>query len=208
MNDYIKIKNLLQYTTTSDKSYNGGEYEGGYHTLNICDRTILGQRNPAQRLEGVPYDFTNKTVLDVGSNQGGMLFQVQDNIEQGIGIDFDHRLVNVANKIKQTHNYSNLNFYVFDLEKETFDLINNFASKQIDIIFLLSVCMWIKNWKEFCTWCSINAKSCLFETNGKKSEQAEQVKFLKTLYKTVLLIREKSNDDLSQTKRQLYFCEN
>lgn len=208
MNDFNKIKNLLQYTTTSDKSYNGSEYEGGYHTLSICGRTIIGQRNPAQRLEGVPYDFTNKTVLDVGSNQGGMLFQIQDSIEQGIGIDFDHRLVNVANKIKQTHNYSNLNFYVFDLEKETFDLINNFASKQIDIIFLLSVCMWIKNWKELCTWCSTNAKSCLFETNGKKTEQAEQVEFLKTLYKTVLLIREKSNDDPSQTKRQLYFCEN
>lgn len=208
MNTINKIKNLLQYTTTSDKTYNGSQYEGGYHTLTILGNTIKGQRNPAQRLEGVPYDFNGKTVLDVGSNQGGMLFQIQDKIAQGVGIDFDHRLINVANRIKQSHNYSNLNFYVFDLEKEDFNLIENFADKQIDIIFLLSVCMWIKNWKEFCTWCSLNAKSCLFETNGKKYEQAEQVEFLQTIYKTVTLIREKSVDDESQTKRKLYYCEN
>lgn len=208
MNTLNKIKNLLQYTTTSDKTYNGSLYEGGYHTLTILGNTIKGQRNPAQRLEGVPYNFNGKTVLDVGSNQGGMLFQIQDKITQGIGIDFDYRLVNVANRIKQSHNYSNLNFFVFDLEKEDFNLIENFTDKKIDIIFLLSVCMWIKNWKEFCKWCSLNAKSCLFETNGKKSEQNEQVEFLQTIYKTVTLIREKSVDDESQTKRKLYYCEN
>lgn len=208
MNTLNKIKNLLQYTTTSDKTYNGSQYEGGYHTLNVLGNTIKGQRNPGQRLEGIPYDFKGKTVLDVGSNQGGMLFQIQDKITQGIGIDFDYRLVNVANRIKQSHNYANLNFFVFDLEKEDFNLIENFVDKRIDIIFLLSVCMWIKNWKEFCTWCSLNAKSCLFETNGKKSEQAEQIEFLQSIYKTVTLIREKSTDDKSQTNRKLYYCEN
>lgn len=208
MNTFDKIKNLLQYTATSDKSYNGFQYEGGYHTLNIFGNTIKGQRNPNQRLIDVPYDFNGKTVLDVGSNQGGMLFQIQDKITQGAGIDFDHRLINVANRIKQSHNYFNLNFFVFDLEKEDFNLIENFVDKKIDIIFLLSVCMWIKNWKEFCRWCSLNAKSCLFETNGKKHEQDEQVKFLQTIYKRVILIREKSIDDECQPKRKLYYCEN
>lgn len=208
MDTFNKIKNLLQYTTTSDKTYNGSQYEGGYHTLTILGNTIKGQRNPQQRLQDIPYNFTNKTVLDVGCNQGGMLFQVHDKIAQGIGIDFDYRLINVANRIKQSHNCSNLNFFIFDLEKEDFNLIENFADKKIDIIFLLSVCMWIKNWKEFCTWCSKNAKSCLFETNGKKHEQAEQVEFLQTLYKNVTLIRDKSTDDQSQSKRKLYLCEN
>lgn len=208
MDKYSKIKNLLQYTTTSDKTYNGKEYEGGYHTLNILGNIVKGQRDPKQRLLDVPYNFTEKTVLDVGCNQGGMLFEIQNKINQGIGIDFDHRLINVANRVKQLNDYSNLNFFVFDLEQEDFNLLENFADEKIDIIFLLSVCMWIKNWKEFCLWCSLNAKSCLFETNGKKYEQDEQIEFLKTLYKTVILVRGKSTDDESQTKRKLYYCEN
>ena len=201
-----KIKNLLQYTTTSGKAYNGGGYEGGYHTLTIHNQEIKGQRNPKERLQDIPFDFTNKTVLDIGCNQGGMLFALQDKIKDGIGIDFDYRLINVANRIRSSHNYNNLNFYVFNLEKEDFDLISNFSDNKIDIVFLLSVCMWIDNWKELCMWCSKNARCCLFETNGKKNQQEEQVDFLKTLYKKVILIRDKSNDDASQTKRRLYFC--
>jgi SAM-dependent methyltransferase len=203
-----KIKNLLQYTVTSETAYNGEQYEGGYHTLTIHGEIIKGQRNPKQRLEEIPYNFNNKTVLDLGCNQGGMLFALQDQITQGIGVDFDHKLVNVANRIRSSHNYSNLDFYVFNLEQEDFNLISNFSDKKFDIIFLLSVSMWIKNWKDLCKWCSINAKSCLFETNGKKDQQSEQVDVLKSLYKTVILIRDQSVDDKSQSKRKLYYCEN
>lgn len=203
-----KIKNLLQYTVTSGSAYNGRHYEGGYHTLTIHGEVIKGQRNPKQRLEDIPFDFNNKTVLDIGSNQGGMLFAVQDKIKEGVGIDFDHRLVNVANRIRSSHKYHNLNFFVFNLENEDHNLINNFADNKFDIVFLLSVCMWIKNWRELCKWCSANAKSCLFETNGKKDQQLEQVELLKTLYKKVTLIRDKSDDDASQSKRKLYYCEN
>ena len=208
MNEYDKIKNLLQYTTTSNQTYNGEQYEGGYHSLNIHGVETKGQRKPGKRLEDIPFDFTNKTVLDIGSNQGGMLFEIQNKIKEGVGIDFDHRLVNVSNRIKISHNYSNLNFYVFDLDKENFNLINNFAQNRFDIVFLLAVCMWIKPWKELITWCGQNAKSCLFETNGKKHEQKEQAEFLKTVYKNVTLIRAKSTDDASQSKRSLYYCEN
>lgn len=208
MNKITKIKNLLQYTATSDKTYNGADYDGGYHSLVIHGEKTKGQRQPRERLDGVPFDFKNKTVLDIGSNQGGMLFAIQDQINEGVGIDFDHRLVNAANRIKGSHNYSNLNFFVFDLDNEDFDLINNFADNKFDIIFLLSVCMWIENWRELCKWCSINAKSCLFETNGNKKEQQEQLDVLNSLYKDVVLIRDKSTDDKSQSKRRLYYCEN
>lgn len=208
MNNISKIKNLLQYTTTSDKTYNGSIYEGGYHSLVIHGEETKGQRQPKERLDGVPFNFDNTTVLDIGSNQGGMLFAIQNQIKEGVGIDFDHRLVNVSNRIKGSHDYKNLNFFVFDLENEDFNLINNFADNKFDIIFLLSVCMWIKNWKELCAWCSVNAKSCLFETNGKKHEQQEQLDVLNSLYKSVILVRDKSTDDKSQSKRRLYYCEN
>jgi len=145
---FDKIKNLLQYTTTSGRQYNGGEYEGGYHTLSIQGQTIQGQRKPSFRLEKVDYDFTGKTVVDIGANQGGMLFELQDKLKQGVGVDFDHRLMNVANRIANAEKYNNLNFYVFDAEKEDFNLLNNFVDQKIDVVFLLAVCMWVENWQD------------------------------------------------------------
>jgi len=209
MKNFNKIKNLLQYTTTSDKSYNGQLYEGGYHTLLIENQIINGQRKPLDRLKNVPYNFQDKVLLDIGSNQGVMLFAVQDKIKEGVGIDFDYRLVNAANRIKSNEDFKNLNFFVFNLEKEDFNLITNFVKNDsIDIVFLLSVCMWIKNWKELCSWCATNIKNMLFETNGSDKEQDDQHMFLKSIYTTVSLINDKSLDDPGQHKRRLYFCEN
>lgn len=201
-----KIKNLLQYTTTSGKAYNGGAFEGGYHTLNVLGESIQGQRKPSYRYEHINYDFTGKTVLDIGSNQGGMLYEIQSKIKQGIGIDFDHRLVNVANRISDAHNYNNLSFYVFNLDKEDYNLLNNFADNKIDVIFLLSVCMWIKDWRSLVRWVHANSSHCLFETNGKKDQQQEQIDFLKSLYKEVRITHETSDDDPGQKKRKTVWC--
>lgn len=201
-----KIKNLLQYTTTSGKAYNGGAFEGGYHTLNILGESIQGQRKPSYRYEHINYDFTGKTVLDIGSNQGGMLYEIQSKIKQGIGIDFDHRLINVANRISDAHNYNNLSFYVFNLDKEDYNLLNNFADNKIDVIFLLSVCMWIKDWRSLVRWVHANSSHCLFETNGKKDQQQEQIDFLKSLYKEVRITHETSDDDPGQKKRKTVWC--
>lgn len=206
MNILDKIKNLLSYTITSGKAYNGKAHEGGYHTLNILGTTINGQRIPSYRFEGIDYDFSNKVVLDIGSNQGGMLYEIQDKIKQGVGVDYDHRLVNVANRISGAHNYNNLKFYVFDLSKEDFNLLNNFVDNKLNVVFLLSVCMWIKNWKELVTWVSQNADHCLFETNGKKEQQQEQIDFLKTVFREVKITHKTSEDDPGQKKRMTVWC--
>jgi 2-polyprenyl-3-methyl-5-hydroxy-6-metoxy-1,4-benzoquinol methylase len=208
MNNINKIKNMLRYTTTSKTSYNGKGFEGGYHTLNICDTVIPGQRKPDDRIRNVPYDFKNKTVLDIGSNQGGMLYAIQDKIAAGVGIDANHKLVNVSNRISTSQHYNNLTFYVFDLVQEEFIFLNNLADTEYDIVFLLSVCMWIDNWRELCAWCASNIKSCLFETNGTQHLQDEQVSLLSALYTTVTLINKDSLDDPGTAKRRLYFCEN
>jgi len=201
-----KIKNLLSYTTISNKQYNGGEYEAGYHTLKIDDTIIKGQRNPGQRFEGINFDFNGKTVLDIGSNQGGMLYEIQNKIKQGVGVDFDYKLVNVSNRISQYHNYNNLKFYFFDADNEDFNLLNNFSDEKYDVVFLLAVCMWIKSWKELIKWVYENSNYCLFETNGKKELQRDQVAYLKSLYFSVELIHKSSQDDPKQKKRSTYWC--
>lgn len=201
-----KIKNLLQYTRTSGKAYNGGKYEGGYHTLNILGEKINGQRLPSYRYEGIDYDFTGKTVLDIGSNQGGMLYEVQPKIKQGVGVDFDHRLVNVSNRISSAQNYNNLNFYVFNLDKEDYNLLHNFFDDNIDVVYLLSVCMWIKDWKSLVKWVHENSNYCLFETNGKKELQLEQLEYLQSLYKNVTITHKQSDDDEGQKRRMTLWC--
>lgn len=206
MNELDKIKNLLTYTVTSGKSYNGRNHETGYHTLNINGTVLKGQRQPGMRLETVNYDFTNKTVLDIGSNQGGMLFEIANKIKYGIGIDFDPRLVNVANRISNTNNY-NIDFYNFDLSKEDFNLINSLCREsKIDVVFLLAVCMWIPTWKELVTWVSKNSSHCLFETNGKSKQQSEQIDYLNKTFRSVEMLAESSEDDPKQKKRKLLWC--
>jgi len=208
MSDLEKIKNLLTYTVTSGKSYNGRNHETGYHTLTINEQVLPGQRNPGMRLQTVNYDFTNKVVLDIGSNQGGMLFEIANKIRYGIGIDFDPRLVNVSNRISNTNRY-NIDFYNFNLDKEDFNLINSLnRENKIDVTFLLAVCMWIKPWKELITWVSRNSTHCLFESNGKSKQQNEQIEYLKTVFKSVEVLAESSEDDPKQKKRKLLWCSN
>jgi len=219
MKEFDKINNLLQYTTTSSKSYNGKLYEGGYHSLIIHGVETKGQRKPGKRLEDIPFDFTNKTVLDIGSNQGGMLFEIQNKIKEGVGIDFDHRLVNASNRIRGSHKYTNLNFFVFNLEKEDFNLINSFAENKFDIIFLLAVCMWIDTWEELIEWTRKNCEICVFESNGKPKQQDKQLAKLQQVYNSVELINGNSADDDHYLKndiagvkrknhplRKLYIC--
>lgn len=205
----VKLINLLNYTKKSGSTYSGEIYNAGYHTIKIGEKTLVGQRNPAQRLENIPYDFTNKSVLDIGCNQGGMLREIADKIKFGVGLDYDSRMINVANRIKSFERKNNLSFYVFDLEKENLAYINDFLpTEKLDVCFLLSVCMWLKNWKELLWFVKQNSTILIFESNGNEKQQNEQISFLKTLYKEVNLINETSEDDPLQKKRMLFLCKN
>lgn len=74
--DLIKIRNLLNYTKTSESLYSANQFPAGYHTLRIRDHEFKGQRDPSIRFEKVRFDFAGKSVLDIGCNQGGMLFAI------------------------------------------------------------------------------------------------------------------------------------
>ena len=202
-----QIKNLLNYTKTSGSTYDGQDFPAGYHTLELRNLHLEGQRHPKERFKLVPYDFTGKTVLDIGSNQGGMLFSIADKISCGVGVDYDYRLVNAANRIRSYTGTNHLNFYVFNLERESLDLIADMIpGGKVDIVFLLAVCMWIKNWKQVIDKAHDLSESMLFESNGTKEQQDEQFAYLKTRYETVQLLSDNSSDDISQHARRLYLC--
>jgi len=205
----LKLINLLNYTRGRSVSYSASSFETGYHTLKIGEFELKGQRNPDQRFANVPFDFNGKSVLDIGCNQGGMLHAIADKISHGVGIDFDFKMVNAANKIKSYNQTAHLDFYNFDLDNEDYGYISDFLpDSRVDIIFLLSVCKWITRWKELITFCASISDYMLFETNGSAEVQQGQISYLKTVFKKVDIINEKSEDDLTQKDRILLLCSN
>ena len=202
-----KIINLLNYTKRSSVSYSAGAFDVGYHSFNIEGVELKGQRNPVERFANIPYDFKDKTVLDIGCNQGGMINAIADKIASGIGIDYDSRMVNAANRMKFHLGNHHTNFFVFDLEKENLNYIKDFLPyNKVDAVFLLSVCMWVENWKDVIKLANEVSSHLIFESNGKPDQQDEQISFIKTIYSQIDLINEKSEDDPSQKNRRLYFC--
>ena len=199
--------NLIEYTKIGVSPYAGIKYDSAYHSVELSGTSVAGQRNPSARLGGIDFDFSNKTVLDIGCNQGGMLFAVSSLIKRGIGIDYDYRMINAANRIRAVNKINNTDFYVFDLEKENLDLIDSFITdRNVDVVFLLSVCMWIKNWRSVIDKCFSLSENLLFETNGTEEQQFEQEDYIRSKYDLVSLIRDASDDDPRQKARRLFFC--
>lgn len=202
-----KLLNLLAYTKTSGSSYSAQEFPSGYHTLRIAGHEFKGQRDPNERLQGVTFEFTGASVLDLGCNQGGMLFSIADRIKVGIGIDYDHRMVNAANRIRRHCDANNLDFYVFDLDGENLELLRNFLHERtVDIVFLLSVCMWLKNWQSVIDFARSISNAMLFESNGSEEQQRAQEAYLRSRYGNISKIRDASTDDAGQPNRRLFLC--
>lgn len=203
-----RLRNVLTYTKTSGSPYNAQSCVSGYHSIEINGQLLAGQRNPKERLGVVPFDFAGKTVLDLGSNQGGMLFAVADRIRSGVGVDYDGRMVNAANRIKASRNSQNVHFYVFNLESEPLPFLGNLLQQQgVDIVFLLSVCMWIANWRQVIDHARSIAPTMLFESNGSEEQQREQEEYLRATYREVTKLQGESRDDPLQTARKLFLCQ-
>ena len=204
-----KVLNLLHYTKGSGTAYNASRFDSAYHSITIDGKDFAGQRKPEKRLADVPYDFTDKVVLDIGCNQGGMLFCIADKIRQGIGVDYDARMINAANRLGTTLKTNNIHFYVFNLLTERLDIIDNFLPEnqvKVDIVFLLSVCLWLNNWRDVIDKASSLADCLLFESNGTEDQQRDQREHLVKTYKEVQRIRDTSPDDPINTSRELYLC--
>jgi SAM-dependent methyltransferase len=200
-----QIINLLNYTKTSGSIYNGQQYPAGYHTINLPGFRLAGQRNLEERFTRIPIDFTGKVVLDIGCNQGGMLFAIADKIAQGVGIDYDRRVVNAANKIRSFTKTNHLEFFTFDLQQDNIQVIRDLLpAEKVDIVFLLAVCAYLENWRQVIDLAADISTALLFEANGYPDQQAEHLAYLRDRYKTVDLLSEQSDDRHS---RKLYYCQ-
>lgn len=136
-----------------------------------------------------------------------MLFEVGRAIKWGVGIDYDPKMVNVSNRISFLQGYDHVRYFVFDIQREPLELIRDLLPDvRVDIVFLLSVCMWIDNWKAVIAFSSAISDNMLFESNGTPEQQAEQEQELRTRYARVQQLASQSTDDANQKMRKLFFC--
>jgi len=193
------LKNALK-KTVADKHQNGwhNRTEFGYHSFHIQTIDIEGQRNPVKRFEKIKphYDFTGKTVLDLGCNTGGMLFHIPE-ISKGVGIDFDGLCIDSCNVWKDwllfTANYE---FHKMDLNQFAVNKWTTEHDVKPDIIFLLSLGSWVQNWRTLYTSCFECAPYLLLETNNDK-EGAPQLELFRQLGGTITCVSENSDDDMT-----------
>lgn len=212
VNDILEILKFI--SIDSDKRTHigpGKKIESNicYQSINLDSIKYDGNRDCDKRIHILEseVDFSNKNVLDIGCNIGGMLYPLSNKIRQGVGIDYNHRVINGANIIKSYKNNENLSFFIFDLDNEPLDLLHNYI-KNIDIIFLFAMCLWVKKWKLVIDFISENSKILFIETNGSEGFQTEQIQYCKKKFNNFKLLLNASSDDKFQSKRKLYLCTN
>jgi aminoglycoside phosphotransferase len=212
MNQEVNVQSMLKvldYTKTNKKWFDDKDLVAGYHTVSILGEKVKGQRDPEIRLAKVDYDFSGKRVLDVGCSNGGLLHALSDKVAFGVGVDFNAKCINAANALKAINRRDNIHFYTFNLDKEDLSMLNHFVfGEQVDICFFFNISLWVKRWKEVFTRCSELTQSLLFEAHGNDDQQAKQINFVQSIYNSVKLLSEQSDDDPTYAKRKMYICEN
>jgi len=202
------FKTLIQ-NTINKPLYNGwsNRTEYGYHSFNIYNFKITGQRNPVERLNKIKkyINFENKSVLDLGCNTGGMLFHIPE-INKGIGVDIDNNCIEFCKIFSDCLKYTTeYNFIVHDLN--TIDINNILNNTKVDIIFLFSIGSWVKNWKSLYDQAFNSTNIILLETNN-DNEGIPQLKYFEELNAKITLISENSDDDLTKNfGRKTYMIE-
>lgn len=205
---YADILPVTGYGKQYGKSYNGKKFTNGYHSFCVNGQTVFtGQRDIQRRYKDFNLDFSGMRVLDVGTNQGAMLLNIANQIDHGVGVDYNRKLINVANKSKQLTETTNVDFYVVNLEEDPLSYIQALLPQdRVDVCFYLSMCMWLTKWKTIMKWISEHSTIMFLETNGTDQQQKDQVIEATRLFEIVFQLNNSSIDDPSQQKRKLYIC--
>lgn len=206
-----QIKKMLS-ATTDKHFYNGWNNRTtyGYHSFNIHNISIPGQRNPRDRLNIVKQyiDLSNKVVFDFGCNTGGMLLH-SPFIKKGVGFDFDELSINAANYISKVLNSTaSITFQQQDLN--TLNLssyMNTNNIKHIDVSFLLSIGSWVKEWEKLYRDTIKHSTYVILETNN-DVEGNPQLNLFKSMNCSIKCIAEASTDDMTGNKgRKTYLIQ-
>ena len=116
------------------KSYKSYDYGQGYFYQSIPDVEISGYRDTQLRIDklGLKTITKNKSVLDIGSNAGAILFNLRNLIKSGLGVENNPYLIKISNLIQQHLNINNISFIESDFEDlnvfDKFDVVLSLAN--------------------------------------------------------------------------------
>ena len=138
-------KKIYELISVDQKTF---DYGNGYFYQSCEIIGINGLRNTKMRADALNLSkFTkNKKILDIGTNTGFLLFQIENNFKSCDGIDWNPTLINVANKVKNYLAIKNIFFHEGDF------LNHNFNSSYDLILSLANHTTYdggIKNYEEY-----------------------------------------------------------
>ncbi len=149
--------------------------------------------------------FQGHSVLDLGSNIGAMLFEIQQ-YEPGqcLGLEYDKDKVRVASRIAAYNGLNNVDFRVGDIEK-----VNAKDIGRHDIVFCLAIVEHMKDQDRlFRLLWEVTSKFLYFEGNGNTDPQLVKSKLLDCGFKKVTDLGLCSDDYLeSNNNRPLFTAE-
>lgn len=123
-------KKLLGIKETKSNKY---DYGCGYFYQSSDIIRLSGLRSSKKRVlsYSIKMIIANKDILDIGTNSGFLLFELENNYKSIVGIDYNSNLIELANTLK---NYLDLKKIIFlneDFNKYEFN-------KKFDVIFSLA----------------------------------------------------------------------
>ena len=186
------LLNANKDSVEAKKTGGAGMGEFGYSSMTFANASggqifIPGARSPLERLDLFRRNvsFDGARVLDLGCNNGGMLLPLADEIIEGVGVDFDGRLIAAANSIAEA-TCTNLHFAQFNLMKQPLDELlalrrtcpgatsgtagarhahRPCSASLYDVITMYSLTRWLPDWKRVMTWAISHSRVFVTEIN-------------------------------------------
>lgn len=154
---------------------------------------IKGQRDPAARYELLSgsVDFVNKTVLDLGCKDGGMILGVAEVARQAVGVDFDAALVRVGNSIVKRLGWSDqeVSFHTFDLNgRASLNTLLALSAQRLrfDIITMYAINVWMRYPVRVVLWALRHAEILVMEVDGDAEVQKKMIFLLAKMCRSVV----------------------
>jgi len=126
-----------------------------------------------------------------------------------VGFDFDPTKVNEANYLATSYGLKNSHYYFFDLQKEKLQKTRLFFPEKVekvDVVLMLAVTMWIKNWDEVIKNIKFMTNNLIIEVNGDAPGFRKRiVTLLKLECKELQEITRITGKDCCE-HRDLYYC--
>ena len=176
----------------------------GYHSIQIGNVNLTGQRNPNERLAILRQfiDFKDKVVVDLGCNVGGMLHHLAE-AKHAYGFEFDQRCVKAATRIAEIFHLPET-FYQADLN--TFQpnvTFNTFVHKP-DVVFLFNIGSWVGKWpKLYRAVAETGVPIIVLETNN-DIEGKPQLELFRRVGRKTQLLSQAIDDMTGNFRRKTY----